>query len=240
VVLDPGHGGRDPGAIGHRGLREKDVNLGVALHLRRYLQARGVRVVMTREDDSYPSLQARADLANRTPDSVFISIHANAVSRRRYEVRGVETFVLSNSVSDWKRVRKAAMSFKVRRESGEWLPRSHQRTEIGRICKEARGESIELARSVHGRLVAASGDIDRGVRGKNLHVLRESFFSPAILVELGFLTHPLTARQLASDAHRRRLARALCDGICRYLLQREREEARVALRDNRVKVIANN
>lgn len=208
VILDPGHGGPDPGAIGYRGIREKDVNLSIARYINEYLRAAGVTTKMTRTGDSFPSLHQRSALANRTPNSIFVSIHANAARSR--SAQGVETFVLTSSISNTYRSRQAAARYTVRGTDA-----SGQRIE--QACRKARQESLPLARSVQTRLAAVSADSNRGVRGMNLHVLRESYFSPAILVEVGFLTHPQTARRLATQSYRRRLAKAIATGILAYL-----------------------
>ncbi|MFP4299300.1 MAG: N-acetylmuramoyl-L-alanine amidase [Spirulinaceae cyanobacterium] len=92
AVIDPGHGGRDPGAIGIGGLREKDVVLPISLEVARLLEQQGVRVILTRSDDRFISLAGRAQLANRSRATVFVSIHANAISMSRPDVNGVETF----------------------------------------------------------------------------------------------------------------------------------------------------
>ena len=92
VVLDPGHGGRDPGAIGIGGTREKDVVLDVSRQVAQHLRSKGVHVLMTRERDVTVDLPPRARLANRSRPDAFVSIHANAISMRRPEVNGLETF----------------------------------------------------------------------------------------------------------------------------------------------------
>lgn len=92
VVIDPGHGGKDPGAIGIGGLREKDVVLPISLEISRTLQQQGVRVLMTRSDDRFISLAGRTQIANRARADVFVSIHANAISLSRPDVNGVETY----------------------------------------------------------------------------------------------------------------------------------------------------
>lgn len=99
VVIDPGHGGPDPGAVGIRGLRETDVVLDVSLQVARLLQARGVNVVMTRTSDVDVDLPPRVALANRVGADVFVSIHANALSMARPDVNGVETFYFSGGQS---------------------------------------------------------------------------------------------------------------------------------------------
>ena len=92
VVIDPGHGGRDPGAIGIAGLKEVQVVLPIAQEVTRILQAKGVNVVMTRNRDQYVSLQGRVNIADRARGKIFVSIHANAISMSRPDVNGVETF----------------------------------------------------------------------------------------------------------------------------------------------------
>ncbi|HZG41102.1 MAG TPA: N-acetylmuramoyl-L-alanine amidase [Nodosilinea sp.] len=97
VVIDPGHGGRDPGAVGIGGLQEKQVIFPISLRVTELLEAQGVVVVMTRRDDVAVDLQARADIANRSQGNVFVSIHANAISMSRPDVNGIETYYSSES-----------------------------------------------------------------------------------------------------------------------------------------------
>ncbi|MGD1938057.1 MAG: N-acetylmuramoyl-L-alanine amidase [Cyanophyceae cyanobacterium] len=97
VIIDPGHGGRDPGAIGIGGLQEKGVVLDISRQVASLLQQQGVSVVMTRSDDRFISLQGRTALANRTNAAAFVSIHANAISLSRPDVNGVETYYFSNN-----------------------------------------------------------------------------------------------------------------------------------------------
>ena len=97
VVLDPGHGGRDPGAVGRGGLQEKTVVLPVSLRVAEILRAQGVQVILTRPDDRTLDLQPRVDIANQANATIFISIHANAISLSRPEVNGIETYYFSES-----------------------------------------------------------------------------------------------------------------------------------------------
>ncbi len=218
VILDPGHGGPDPGALAARGVREKDINLAVALRVRKLLRARGVEVRMTRADDSFPSLRARAELANRVPNSIFVSLHANAAPDP--SSHGVETFVLSDRISDGYRARRAASRYTVQTQTG--APGYHgERRILDRMCRDARRESVDLAHAIHNHVVSATGDVDRGVRQENFHVLRENYFAPAVLVEMGFLTHAATRRRLVTSAYQDGIARAVADGICAYLAAHE-------------------
>jgi len=96
IVIDPGHGGPDPGAVGIDGLRETDVVLDVSLQVAALLRARGVDVLLTRTGDVDVDLPPRVSLANRSSATAFISIHANALSMRRQDVNGIETFFFSD------------------------------------------------------------------------------------------------------------------------------------------------
>jgi N-acetylmuramoyl-L-alanine amidase len=96
VMIDPGHGGRDPGAIGIGGLQEKQINLTISQRVQQQLQAAGLTVLMTRSSDQWVDLEARAQYANRAGAAVFVSIHANAISMQRPEVNGLETYYLSS------------------------------------------------------------------------------------------------------------------------------------------------
>jgi N-acetylmuramoyl-L-alanine amidase len=99
VVIDPGHGGPDPGAVGIGGLRETDVVLDVSLQMARLLQARGVQVVMTRTSEVDVDLPPRVSLANSTGADAFVSVHANALSMARPDVNGIETFYFEGGSS---------------------------------------------------------------------------------------------------------------------------------------------
>ncbi|MBE9063494.1 N-acetylmuramoyl-L-alanine amidase [cf. Phormidesmis sp. LEGE 11477] len=96
VVIDPGHGGRDPGAVGIGGLREKDINITVARRMQASLQAKGINAVMTRSDDRELDLQPRVNIAERADGDIFVSIHSNAISMSRPDVNGLETYYYSS------------------------------------------------------------------------------------------------------------------------------------------------
>lgn len=96
VVIDPGHGGKDPGAIGLGGLREKDVILPISQEVARILQQQGLQVMMTRSDDRFISLEGRTQMANRAGANLFVSIHANSMGRGRPDVNGLETYYYSS------------------------------------------------------------------------------------------------------------------------------------------------
>jgi N-acetylmuramoyl-L-alanine amidase len=96
VVIDPGHGGRDPGAIGIGGIQEKQINTTISNRVRQQLQAAGITVLMTRDSDVFVELETRAQMANRAGANLFVSIHANAISMSRPDVNGLETYYFSS------------------------------------------------------------------------------------------------------------------------------------------------
>lgn len=212
VILDAGHGGNDEGAC-HFGLREKDVNLDLANRTAALLRARGCTVIMTRSSDSFVPLPERSALANRYPNAAMVSIHVNSAPGNP-GVDGVETFVLSSEFSDKERARTAARRFKA---NGDSSVQGKQALANLAVSSKNRGPALaeSLQRSLTGRL----GESNRGVKQRDLAVLRETYFGPAALVEVGFMTNPRTADRMRTDAWRTRTSEALCEGICSFLQQ---------------------
>lgn len=213
VVLDPGHGGRDPGAIGIGGTQEKDVTLALGQRLRRLLERDGFRVVMTREDDATLDLEERTARAEGAGGDVFISLHANAAPRRGAE--GIEIFTLDER-AERQTVRLAA------RENGV-VPTdvdSLQRTIAELRVSETSIYSSLLAGFMRESIVSRMGRQWPSVRdARHLHgpfyVLYLSSM-PSVLVEAGFLTNPRDARRLRDTKYLDALAAAIRDGLSRY------------------------
>lgn len=213
VVLDPGHGGADPGAIGVGGLREKSVTLKLARALRARLEARGFEVVMTRNRDETRSLEERTALAEGVGGDLFVSIHANASPRR--SARGIETYYLDKS-HERHTLRVASHENGVAAAQLDPL----QRTLAALKVDHHSAQSAELAVAVHKQLVG-------GVRGRyrsvqDLGVKQGPFYvlflasMPSILVETGFLTNRDDARMLRSSAYLDLAADHIAAGIARY------------------------
>jgi N-acetylmuramoyl-L-alanine amidase len=206
VVIDPGHGGSNPGAKGP-GLHEKQLTLTIATQVARRLRARGIDVQLTRDSDRTLTLRQRVALADRLPADVFVSIHANASPTRTQ--RGFETFVLTARGID---VDGRAL------RSDTTTPRPNVDPEIALVLDDVeRGasqwEAADLAarmqRSLRDRRGATG---DRGVRQDAHHVLLGATM-PAVLVEVGFLDHPIEGRELADPAVQARLADAIAEAI---------------------------
>lgn len=213
VVLDPGHGGRDPGALGAYGLREKDVTLRLARALRPRLVARGFRVVMTRDADRTVSLEERTAFAEGVGGDVFISLHTNA-SRSR-SARGIETYYLDKGHERHSR-RVAA------RENG--VP-ANRLDDLQRVVGQLRVSEVSvysarLANTVHEEVIAGVRSTHGSV--ENLGVKRGPFYvlflsnMPSILLEAGFLTNGVEAVRLRSDFYIDVLAEQISRGLSSY------------------------
>jgi N-acetylmuramoyl-L-alanine amidase len=213
VVLDPGHGGEDPGTLGPRGLREKDITLAVARSARRRLESRGFDVLLTRDRDRTLSLEERTAIAEGASGDLFVSIHVNAAPRTR--VRGIETYYLDAN-HERHALRVAARESGV--EPGELD--ALQRALAGFKISEVGSRSALLAQSVHREVVGgvreAYGSVDDlGVKRGPFHVL---FLSnvPAVLVEIGFLSNPVEARRLGTPLYRDLVAEQIARGLSRF------------------------
>jgi N-acetylmuramoyl-L-alanine amidase len=219
VVVDAGHGGLDPGAIGPSGVREKDVTLAMSKKLQRLLLKAGFEVIMTRSDDRYASLEDRTALANSRHGDLFISIHANAGRQR--SLAGVETWVLN--VSDDRYARRLAA-----RENGANPELDGEGPDARRIltdldAKAATGASRVLAlavqRDVVGSVRERIGDVqDLGVKSALFYVLLGARM-PAVLVETGFISNRLEEQRLASPRYQDEVAGAVARAIIDFAAQ---------------------
>ena len=229
VVIDPGHGGTMEGALGPAQLHEKTLALALCGRLRLALeQDVGARVVLTRERDEMVRLADRVAFANERRPDLFISIHANSMptQRLREHTDGIETFFLSANASG-EEARKTAARENAEGPSG---PRGPGRDTLAFILadlqrSEAHGESSRLAYAVHQQLVARTHASDRGVQQAPFYVLT-GVEAPAILVEVGFISHPGEGKRLADPAYQDTLAHAIAAGVKVYLTRSERLESR--------------
>lgn len=215
VVIDPGHGGRDPGAIGCFGLKEKDIVLDIALRLRRLLQQQGLEVIMTRADDRFVPLGKRARIANESEADFFISIHANSARHQRAD--GFEVYYLSEAIDDNARAVAAAENavLKFEKDSAVSLNNASAAIVWDIINTENRRESIELAETLCAAVKGRSLLKSRGVKGANFYVLRGTRM-PAVLVEVGFISNRQEASRLADSRYRQKIAETLAAGIIEY------------------------
>lgn len=225
IVLDPGHGGKDPGAIGRKlKVQEKDVNLAVSLKLKRLLeQELGLTVLMTRSDDRFVSLGDRTKFANEKQADLFVSIHANA--SKNSSSHGAETYYLATAMTSDARAVEALENQVVELYEGGVSARKKY-DDLDFILSdlsqtEHLESSNELAGNIQLNLVAGSGFYDRGVKQANFYVLRGAYM-PSVLVELGFLSNPEEEAKLADPQYQERLARTIFEGIKRFKFRYDR------------------
>lgn len=207
VVIDPGHGGSNTGAPARvAGTYEKQVTLAIARDLAARLRAEGVQVILTRDHDEYLTLRERSRRANALHPDCFVSVHANASPD--HSRRGIETYVIARDAGDVD-ARRAA----------ERAPRDGVTPLFAELAQlDAQARSVALARAIQSHLVASRGPIadeDRGVRQAAYDVL-SGVKVPAVLVEVGFIDHPIEGVALTRPEVQERTAQAIADGILEF------------------------
>ncbi len=216
VVLDPGHGGHQEGALSPAGEKEKDVVLEIARRISMHLRRAGVKVVLTRTSDIAVPLANRAAIATAIRADLFLSIHLNSMPTpaQRRTFRGIETYFLSADATDTRASAVAARE-NADRIAGE--PEPDPNDPVAAILDDLEGAaslqgSSRLAYALHQRLVTELGAEDHGVKQAPFYVLAGARM-PAVLLELGFLSHAEEASRLRTRAYQDRIAEAVADGI---------------------------
>jgi len=193
VVLDAGHGGHDRGAVCIFG-NEKDFALDVCMRLRAILEAKGLKVVMTRSDDTFIPLEQRPAVANATPGSIFVAIHFNDALANP-NASGFEIYSITPQGEP---------------STADTVPSLHDlRPEPGNVTDI---QSLALSESIYHSLLGNIPQVDRGVKHARFAVIRLSQV-PAVLIEGGFVSSATEARQIATPAYRQELAEAVANGI---------------------------
>ena len=218
VIIDPGHGGKDPGAIAPNGLQEKRVVLAVAKELRRLFQKDGrYRVYMTRKGDYFVTLENRTGFSSRIAKKyhpLFVSIHANITLNRK--ISGVEVFSLADKASD-----DTALAVETMENQG-FNQRDVEKTDalfsiLADLLREGlKKESAVLSKMVLNSVVKITGAKKRGAKKANFYVLKYNTV-PSILIETGFLSNKREVKNLASTAYRKKIAKGIYKGIIRYI-----------------------
>ncbi len=216
IVIDAGHGGKDPGTIGRRGSREKDVNLDIARRLAKLLRDDGVEVVMTRSTDDFISLERRVAIANNSKADLFVSIHSNA--NRVRSLNGFEVYYITPYANDSKRAVQAAQSsaLNLDRSSFASVPSLNLKAILWDMKHTSnRAESVKLARNV---CISADNNLDAkiiGTKGAPFYVLKGAHM-PAVLIEVGFLSNYNEERLIRNSFYRQQLAESIEEGITKY------------------------
>jgi N-acetylmuramoyl-L-alanine amidase len=224
VVIDPGHGGKDPGALGANS-REKDINLAIALKTGEYIQnnLKNVKVLYTRSSDVFPGLKERAEFANKNKADLFISIHANWAPVKT--IKGVETFIMGIS--------KDEQNLEVAKKENEVIlleddfstkyegfdPESPESSIIFSLMQNVfQEQSTDFASKIQGQFRERAGRIDRGVKQDAFLVLYMTSM-PSVLIETGFITNPEEERYLTSKEGQEYLASAIFRATREYITE---------------------
>lgn len=222
LVIDPGHGGKDPGAIGKKG-KEKNINLNVALKLGNLIKVncKDVNIVYTRQKDTFVALDRRAQIANNAKADLFISIHTNSVAKGK-TVRGTETYTLGlHRTEDNLEVAKKENSVILIESDYEqryagFNPNSAESYIIFEFLQDKNMEkSVRLATDIQKQFRNTAKRIDKGVHQAGFLVLRETTM-PGVLVELGYISNPDEERYLLTEAGTSALAKSIYQAFLSY------------------------
>ena len=210
IVIDPGHGGKDPGALGKGTIDEKDIVLSMSKKLREVLTARGYTVLMTRDTNRFIPLRERTKFATQHKADLFLSIHANGSTSS--QAHGIETYYLDVNSTD-----KASEQIAARENANSGYSIQELESLLKGLIQESKSEdSKRLAEHVQQKLVQVTGAADRGVKHARFVVLIGAKV-PSILIETGFVSNPTEGKKLATSAYQHKIATAIADGVDKFL-----------------------
>ena len=210
IVIDAGHGGKDPGGIGAGNLIEKPIALNISKKVGAILAAKGYTVLLTRDSDHFIPLKERTAFATRHKADLFISIHANASENPK--ANGIETYYLDVTSTD----KNAEMIAARENENSGYSIQELESLLKGLIVESKSHDSRRLATHVQRELVASTGAADRGVKHARFVVLIGTNV-PAILIETGFVTNPTEGKKLTTDIYQQKVADAIVRGIENFI-----------------------
>jgi len=215
IILDAGHGGKDPGAIGPSGVQEKDIVLDITKKLRKILEHKGYKVVMTRDKDEFITLKDRTVIASSVKADLFVSVHANAHDKK--SVNGVEVYslrdldVFEKNEAQRQENHDVLFSHLQMKKNDEEL--NHILSDMLYDYKQA--ESISLAANTSQKVSQFLDAKVLGQKSSHFFVLRNTLI-PAVLVEVGYLTNPKEEKLLKTEAYRQKVAYAISRSIFDY------------------------
>jgi N-acetylmuramoyl-L-alanine amidase len=215
VIIDAGHGGKDPGAIGRTGLKEKEVTLDIAKMLKKLMETQGIEVMMTRSTDRFVPLSERVTMTNNSKADLFVSIHANANPVK--SLNGFEVYYVSPKSSDSQRALSAAKTEELNLDRSCFASSNIELKAIlwDMVNNYNKSESIILSKTICQTIGRNLDTRVIGSKGANFCVLRGSCI-PAVLIEVGFLSNLNEEKLLYETEHRKRLAECIRDGIREY------------------------
>jgi len=228
IAIDAGHGGRDPGAIGRRGTKEKNITLDIAKRLAALVkEGLGCKVVMTRDRDVFVPLEDRTAIARTKGADLFVSIHVNA--NRKRQARGIETYIQGLKASDLDAMATAARENATTAKTLGELDDELSKILTGLRMESNDEDSIYFAHAVQRSLTDAvrpiqGREVDLGVKRAFFYVLINTGM-PSILAEVGFISNPVDEKLLRKQSYRQSIAEALYDGVKEYVDAREPQTA---------------
>ncbi len=221
IIIDPGHGGKDPGGVGYNNIKEKDIVLDVGKELKRELKRRfrNREILITREEDTFVSLEDRGKIANSTAprkNPIYISIHANISFTSN--TQGYESYFLSlepfnEDARDVASMENSVLEFEIENYN------DYLREIINRIVDiEYRRESMHLAELIQKNMEMALGkeSVNRGVKSAFFYVLK-GVKMPSVLVEIGFVSNGEEALKMQKSEYKKRIAKGIADGIDEFI-----------------------
>ncbi len=221
IIIDPGHGGRDPGAVGKGGVREKDITLQVSLKIEALLKKKygNIKIMMTRRTDRFIELAQRAEIANREikkdVNGLFISVHVNASISPK--ISGFETYYLSQNPTNEEARKTAALENNVIILENNAPADDVEYMEALMITTQIQKESSMLADFVQRGMDNKISEFrSRGVHRADFYVLRGALM-PAVLAEIGFITHKKEAASLRKNSYQDKVAAGVCSGIIKFI-----------------------
>lgn len=216
ICIDPGHGGEDLGALGKSKLREKNITLQISLKLKKLIEAKtGLRVIMTRDQDSEVSLNSRASIANNQQAQMFVSIHVNSSFRK--SAYGSEIYFVSLQATDPEALELARKENQNREDPGETIKNDELKMILWNMAQtEYIRESSTLAEHIQNELNDLLGTRNRGVKQAPFRVLMRTAM-PAVLVETAFISNSAEEKKLQSEAFLDKIAFAIFNGISKFI-----------------------
>jgi N-acetylmuramoyl-L-alanine amidase len=216
VIVDAGHGGKDPGAMGAGGMKEKDIDLDIARRVAKSFRNEGVEVILTRDSDEFITLSDRTELASIPTADIFISIHANATKSHR--ARGIEVYYMG-SLTGLDKVE--AQRLQNEKKLCRTLNMKQDVPELRRIVADMlysykMSDAAPLSEAVANGLYQDLRQGSRGSKTARFFVLRNTLI-PAVLVEVGFISNPQEAMLLRDGAYRQKIADSIAKSVLRYV-----------------------
>ena len=225
IVIDPGHGGKDPGALGLNNLKEKDITLDISRELGKLIERNlGMKVIYTRTEDVFVPLWERTQIANNSEGDIFISIHVNA-AKPHSSTKGFETYLLRIGKTDAAVdvAKRENETIKLEEETHKYIDFTDAKKIVASMTQNSAVKSSEfLAQAIQTNLSKRLNSKNRGVKQAGFHVLVGASM-PNVLIEVGFITNKEEAKNLSKHQYKREIAKGIFEAILDFKNKYERK-----------------